>query len=449
MAMRPSLGYVLALLVLCIGCNGPTTSPVAPNGTTLRLTANPTTIAVNGSSNITVIALRSNGVPARDDTEVFFTTTLGTIESRVRTNADGIAQATLKADGRTGTATVKASSGSNEATPVSIVIGAATPAVLKADFTPSIGESLTVAFEDKSEGNPSSWEWDFGDGGTSQAREPSHTYSEAGSYLVILTVRNADSEDSVGKRLTVPASESQAPIAGFTFATSGLRAVFSDTSTNHPTSWVWSFGDGNQTFAQNPTHDYTQPGIYSVTLEVRNVAGSSTASKPVTVPSGTLVPVASFQWREDDGRLVRFRDTSTNNPTSWVWNFGDGTSESRERNPSHAYASTGSYTVSLTAGNFAGSTTATDFVNVRGPLKAEFEAQIMGLTVSFTDHSSGEPATFQWTFGDGTGSTERNPSHTYLKAETYTVALKVTRVVSGGTTSEQSEARKDVTVRTP
>jgi PKD repeat protein len=435
---------LLVVLFACLGCNSGT-SPVAPDGTTLTINANPVSIAVTGNSAITITAIDSSGVPAPAGTEVLLSTNLGTIEDRVSTDSRGIAHATLRADGRAGTATVKANSGKATATSVSVTIGTS---ALKAGFDVTVSESLTAVFQDMSQGSPTSWEWSFGDGRVSTERSPAHTYATAGSYVVTLKVRNPDSQDSVSKRITVPLSEMNPPVASFTVAVDGLQATFTDTSTGTVRSWQWDFGDGSRTTVQHATHIYGQPGVYSVTLTVGNAAGSSAASKSVTVPT-SQAPVASFTFREIDVRRILFVDTSINNPTRWEWDFGDNTAKVTDRNPTHVYARTGTYRVSLTAGNLAGQSTHTDFIVVRGPLAADFgfAVQSDNATVVFTDQSAGEPTSFAWSFGDGSNPVmDRNPVHKYAKPDTYIVTLMVMRIVSGGSAMEQATLSKSVKV---
>jgi PKD repeat protein len=436
---------LLVALLACLGCDAGT-SPVAPDGTLLRIDANPTSITVMGSSAITITAIDSSGVPAPAGTEILLTTNLGTIEDRVSTDSRGIAHATLHADGRSGTAMIKASSGKVMAsTPASVVIGAS---ALKAGFDVTVGESLTAVFRDTSQGTPTSWDWSFGDGHESTQQSPSHTYATASSYVVTLKVRNPDGQDTLSKVITVPASEAMAPVASFDVAVDGLQATFTDTSKGTVRSWQWDFGDGSRTTVQHATHIYGQPGIYSVTLIVSNAAGSSTASKSVTVPT-SQAPVANFTSREVDVRRVLFADTSTNNPTRWEWDFGDDTAKVTDRNPIHTYAKVGTYRVSLTAGNLAGQSTHTDFIVVRGPLVADFSFAVQGdhTTVVFTDQSAGEPTSFAWNFGDGSNLVmDRDPVHKYSEPKDYTVTLTVMRMVSGGSAMEQATVSKIVTV---
>ena len=160
------------------------------------------------------------------------------------------------------------------------------------------------------------------------------------------------------KRLTPVSSFTGTPTSG----TVPLTVSFADTSTNTPTSWLWNFGDGSSSSMQNPSHTYNATGTYTVSLKATNADGSDTKTigNYITVIS-LAPPVASFTGTPTTGTLpltVSFVDNSTNFPTSWLWNFGDGSSSST-RNPSHTYNATGSYTVSLNATNAAGSNTKT------------------------------------------------------------------------------------------
>jgi len=169
------------------------------------------------------------------------------------------------------------------------------------------------------------------------------------------------------------------PVANFSGnPTSGdkpLAVQFTDLSSGSPTSWSWDFGDGVGTStAQNPSYTYNDTGYYTVSLTATNTYGSDTETKidyiHVTEPSPNQ-PVANLSGTPTSGDApltVSFTDLSTENPTSWSWDFGDG-GTSTEQNPSYTYNDTGHYTVSLTATNAYGSDTETklDYITVTEP----------------------------------------------------------------------------------
>jgi len=157
--------------------------------------------------------------------------------------------------------------------------------VVDANFTasPTSGNPpLRVDFTDTSTGSPTSWSWDFGDGNTSSAQNPTHTYVSGGVYNVSLTVENAISTDTLER--TDYISVGTLPVADFsaspTNGTAPLDVSFTDLSTGNPTTWSWDFGDGNSSTVENPVHTYVSAGTYDVTLTVTNSAGMSTALKP-------------------------------------------------------------------------------------------------------------------------------------------------------------------------
>ncbi len=144
-----------------------------------------------------------------------------------------------------------------------------------------------------------------------------------------------------------------APVASFTFAAADLMVTFTDTSTNAPTSWAWDFGDGGSSTEQNPTHTYATSGTFTVAMTATNAGGSSSATADVTVTAPVVdPPVASFTYVVDQ-LMATFTDTSTNVPTSWAWDFGDGATSALQ-NPTHTYAAAGTYTVSLAVHNDGG-----------------------------------------------------------------------------------------------
>ena len=249
-----------------------------------------------------------------------------------------------------------------------------------------------------------------------------------------------------------------APQADFTAnVTTGpapLAVQFTDTSTGSPTSWLWSFGDGATSTAQNPIHTYTTPGTYTVSLTATNAGGSSTETRTNYITVTTPPPVAAFTANVTTGPAplaVQFTDISTGSPTSWLWNFGDGET-STAQNPIHTYTAPGTYTVSLTATNAGGSSTEikTDYITVTTPPSvAAFTANVTTgpapLAVQFTDISTGSPTSWLWSFGDGETSTAQNPIHTYTTPGTYTVSLTATN--AGGSSTETRT--NYITVTTP
>jgi PGF-pre-PGF domain-containing protein len=222
-----------------------------------------------------------------------------------------------------------------------------------------------------------------------------------------------------------------------------LAVNFSDLSANNPTSWIWDFGDGNTSTDQNTTHVYSSPGIYNVSLNATNTYGSNTVTKTAYIAVYTT-PVANFSSNVTSGAApltVNFTDISDNNPTSWVWNFGDG-NISTDQNPTHTYPNAGTYNVSLVATNLAGNNTLTqnDYITVAITPMANFSADVTSgtapLSVTFTDTSTNIPTSRLWDFGDGSNSTSQNPIHSYTAAGSYNVTLNATNVAGSNVSTQ-------------
>jgi PKD repeat protein len=310
---------------------------------------------------------------------------------------------------------------------------------LAADFsgTPTSGcAPLIVNFTDLSTGTGiDGWSWTFGDGGNSSAQNPGYTYNSPGTYTVSLTVssssQNCDDTQTKTGYITVNGGPTANFVGSPVSGTEPLTVTFTDQSTD-AISWDWDFGDGGTSTAQNPTHEY-DAGTFTVSLTVTNACGSDNETKTdYIVVDPCLAPVADFSGTPISGEVpltVNFTDASSNNPTGWSWNFGDG-GTSIAQNPSYQYTDAGTYTVTLTATNSCGSDgeTKVDYITVTctAPVANFVGSPTSGnapLTVDFTDQSTGATS-WSWDFGDGVGtSSEQNPSYTYDNQGTYTVTL--------------------------
>jgi PKD repeat protein len=220
---------------------------------------------------------------------------------------------------------------------------------------------LSVNFTDLSVTNSTtgviSWFWDFGDGNTSTQQNPTHNYATNGNYTVCLIASNTCEADTTCSTVTVSCL---APNAAFSDSINNLTVSFTDLSTQTPTSWFWDFGDGNTSTQQNPSHTYAANGTYTVCLTATNTCGSDSSCSSVIV--NCLAPNAAFS-DSTNNLTVSFTDLSTQAPTSWFWDFGDGNT-STQQDPSHTYAANGTYTVCLTATNTCGSDSSCSSVTV-------------------------------------------------------------------------------------
>ena len=167
--------------------------------------------------------------------------------------------------------------------------------------------------------------------------------------------------DDIYLTLNFTVKDANAPTAAFigtpTSGSKPLSVQFQDQSTGSPTSWAWDFGDGSTSTLQNPAHQYTQEGDYTVTLVVSKIVNQLTAKDSITKDKyihvgGTLL-TADFTPKYVTGLkpyTVQFIDHTTGSPTQWTWNFGDG-GFAIDQNPTHTYTTDGTFTVTLTARN--------------------------------------------------------------------------------------------------
>ncbi|WP_048180706.1 PGF-pre-PGF domain-containing protein [Methanosarcina siciliae] len=338
------------------------------------------------------------------------------------------------------------------------------------DFTANVTSGtapLVVLFTDTgSGGTPTSWLWDFGDGITSKhAQTAKHTFTNPGTYDVSLTLTNAAGSNTVNKVNYITVTSRQAPVADFfspevndliDFGESiptNKTVSFTDNSTGSPTSWLWDFGDGDTSTAQNPEHVYSARGGYTVNLTVTNSIGSNTTSKYGYVLVGVMdEPVIPAYFSSDvtSGNapltvtFVDDLDAELPNYPIWrEWDFGDGVvqtyvvddNESATPYATHVYEKPGKYTVTLYMDNRGGKSIITkyNYITVTDPnaTVVNFSANVSSgpapLVVLFTDTSTGPaPTSWFWNFGDGINSKHAmNATHTFTDAGNYTVSLTV------------------------
>ena len=334
---------------------------------------------------------------------------------------------------------------------------------------------LTVSFDaSASTGTITSFAWDFNNDGTTDLTTAtptaSYTYSAAGTYSVKLTVTGPGGSNSLTKTNYITVNVAP-PVAAFTGTpTSGyapLTVQFTDQSTNNPTSWKWEYqkptsaGTGTWTVfstAQNPSYTFSTAVIYSIRLTATNAAGSNTLTKTkyitVTTPPA---PVAAFTAAPTSGYVplaVQFTDQSTNNPTSWKWEYklgsGSWTQFSTAQSPAYSFTTTGTYSIRLTATNAGGSNTLAknNYITVSTPPKpvADFTATptsgMPPLAVQFTDKSTNNPISWKWEYQKvGTSSwtqfsTAQNPSFTFTALGQYSIRLTATSAGGSGSVTK-------------
>ncbi len=281
------------------------------------------------------------------------------------------------------------------------------------------------------------YQWDFGDGGTSAQQNPTYMYSQAGTYTVALTVVSQGNASTKKASITVTAAP---PVADFTVGpaagNSPLSIQLTSTSSGSINGYSWNFGDnsplvkGSTTGAIPPqSHTYGAAGSYTVVLTATGPAGSNSMSMTLSVP--LTPPVVTIGANPISGAFPLTVQFTSNNSggavTSWTWNFGDGMG-STAQNPSHTYTGPGTYTATLTATGPEGSDSSSILITVSAPPKVTIyatpESGAAPLTVQFLAGNYGGPATsWAWAFGDGSSCNTQNCNHTYTVPGTYSASI--------------------------
>ena len=278
--------------------------------------------------------------------------------------------------------------------------------------------------------------WDFGDGTFSTLASPTHTFP-VGVYNIRLTI-TTQGGCSVSSYYAPGVTVSTKPTANFSANPRDVCAHvpvdFTDLSTGNITEWQWDFGDGGTASTQNPTHVYEDTGYFNVRLVIGNNGCYDTIR--FTNYIHIKPPIANFvaDFNCADPRTQIFTDRSIG-ADEWHWDFGDGTG-STVQSPTHVYADTGIYTVTLLVRN---NTTGCDYtrqytINVVIE-KARFTAvdsvicKNTAVVFNSQPNNPANIASYNWDFGDGTTGTGANASHSYALAGQYSVKLVITDII--------------------
>jgi PKD repeat protein len=235
-----------------------------------------------------------------------------------------------------------------------------TPAFFAPPNQQTVCVGTEVSFRNNTSG-ASRFVYDFKDG-TSPVIHPTgvpetitHTFLQAGTYDVTMTATNNCSTNGATQRIVVLEIPTATFTANTTTGCEGLIVSFTQTNTG-AVSYLWNFGDGGTSTDINPTHIYAAPpGQYTVSLTVINNLGCPyTVTQPNYI---TIVGPPNVNFAISPAAVIsipdytfKFTNESTNNPQTYRWSFGDG-DISTQKDPTHLYADTGRYLVTLRAYN--------------------------------------------------------------------------------------------------
>ena len=302
---------------------------------------------------------------------------------------------------------------------------------------------FTKAFIDSSVG-ADQWRWNFGDGDSSILQNPTHTYQNAGTYTVSLTVINLATGCDHTKTTTLIISNERAAFnVNNSIVCRNVPNAVRVTSTNDSskvTLYEWNFGDGATTAVGNPiTHTYSNAGTYNIRLVITDANGcrdSLVKQNVVKVlgPNANFTAVTPVLCITD---TARFSDQTTTDSlyriNLWTFDFGDSIRKNFSAAPfTHLYNTGGIFSVKLTVKDSFGcldSIVKTNIITVGNPKVNFIAADSMscpGRPIVFSDSSSGLGLRYNWLFGDGNSSTVASPSHAYADTGTYSVSLTIT-----------------------
>ncbi len=334
-------------------------------------------------------------------------------------------------------------------------------------YSGNVNSSISFSSQGSTDndGNITTFNWDFGDGTSSNQPNPSHIYTNSGSYSAKLTVTDNDGAKGISSAtVTVNGGSSGSITAnpnGPYTGSVGNAVSFSSAGSSSPDGGIveqeWDFGDGNgSSTAANPSYTYSAPGNYSVTLLVVDALGAeaeSTTTATITTGGTPNTPPTANANGPYSGRIntsISFSSQGSSDTdgtiVSYEWTFGDG-GRSSAQTPSYAYSTAGSFTATLTVTDNKGATgrsnatvTVTNggtntppIANVHGPYSGNTNSNIP-FSSSGSHDPDGTISTYTWDFGDGATSNTRNPAHAYTTAGTYNVTLTVTD--NGGLSTE-------------
>ncbi|OFY71484.1 MAG: hypothetical protein A3G23_11255 [Bacteroidetes bacterium RIFCSPLOWO2_12_FULL_37_12] len=297
---------------------------------------------------------------------------------------------------------------------------------------------LIVKFKDISGGNPTQWQWDFGNGNTSVLQNPEANYTKPGVYSVRLKVIYSPNADSVFKQGHIKVF--QRPGSNFSADTlSGcapFTVTFNDESIPGSSSikeWLWDFGDGNNSVLKQPYHTYTSKGNFTVSLIITDGNGCQdyffrTQYIKINKPDAGFNAVTAVCKVPAD---ISFENLSANPTSIYSWDFGDSTT-AFGLNPVHTYSNFGIINVlSVVKDEMGCSDSVTKQLKII-KFQPDFDFSLdmycdSFFTVKFTDITVPSPILWRWDFSDGKFLLEKNISHTFIDtSEEYSAKLTVT-----------------------
>ena len=292
-------------------------------------------------------------------------------------------------------------------------------------------DTRTASFTSISAGTIHSYFWNFGDGSTSSQANTVHPYGQAGYYLVTLSVRNimTGCTDFTAEMIQVGQAECKA-LFKYSVDPENLTVDFEDISLGAIRDYFWTFDDGTTSSYQNPVNQYTEPGLYEVTLTVKDSSNTCMDFYATKIQVGYVDCSADFTVFIDSlTNTAYFTSHSLGSQIKYYWIFGDG-KISVDKNPVHQFLFPGYQKISLNTFNeLSGCMDYQEQIILIGSQGSDCEADFIYQTnetthtVAFSNRSLGDGLTYFWNFGDETSSELTNPLHPFAEGGIYNVCL--------------------------
>lgn len=285
--------------------------------------------------------------------------------------------------------------------------------------------------------------WDFGDmtttDDTSTMDVVTYTYPDTGAYLITLTTYNSTTGCGDTTELSYYITDPKAAFSLDTTQGCAPLTLLVENNSEFGNSYLWSSGDATFSNASSasPEITFATPGTYDdLELIITDINGCQDTMSfdgeiivnGITVDFDVTPPIGCNPL---DVEFLESSSSLYGNVMSWDWNIGNGYIISDLQNPSFTFDSVATYPVTLTVTddwNCQNSLEIPDAISVTQPF-AKFKGDTIGCTIStinFLNQSHGAGLTFEWTFGDGETSIDKNPTHEYLSEGVYTVCLTIT-----------------------
>lgn len=298
------------------------------------------------------------------------------------------------------------------------------------------------------------WNWNFGDGETSNEQNPTYTFLTDSAFNVELITETFSCTSYFNALVPVGefanTDECEAMFSFNNIDPAGLTfEFFNESYTNNPIDFIlWDFGDGQTSNEFFTVHNFDTEGEYLVTLTIETEYCSSSYSRLLYAGENSWYPdtcqaMFYFNQNEIDYHEIQFLDESffTGEFNSWFWDFGDG-NFSYEQNPVHVYENDGTYNVLLEIN----STECSSFFDMQiiisgdstynGDIEALFYPEFLDSSlVLFHNISVGNYTHQIWDFGDGNYSYAHDPTHDFDEVGIHEIALSIGNQTDSNTTT--------------